>query len=301
MSKIIVLLATYNGEKYLKEQLESLFSQTHKNFSIIARDDGSKDKTMDILKSYNIKIIHSRVNIGAKESFSALLEYAVSHTDGEHFMFSDQDDIWHKNKIEKTLIKMQEKEKLTTGTPILIHTNLKIVDENINKLSESFMSYQGIDAKFNKINNLLIQNTITGCTVMINRKLANLCLPIPTECIMHDWWIGLVASKFGKIGYLNHATIDYRQHTKNSVGAKKFNLGYILKHMFKSNSLSKNISQAKAFLDTYRNKLDKDTIQMVEDFSTIEAKSFWQKRKILLKYNLLKQGLIRNIGLLIKI
>ena len=87
--------------------------------------------------------------------------------------------------------------------PILVHTDLKVVDENLNILNESFMSYQGIDAENNKLNNLLMQNTITGCTLMINRKLSQMSLLMPAECIMHDWWIGLVASEFGHIEFLN--------------------------------------------------------------------------------------------------
>lgn len=298
---IKILLSTYNGEKYLNQQLDSLFAQTYKNFEIIARDDCSQDNTLEILHSYNITIIDSKENLGAKGSFAALLEYAIENSDGDYFMFCDQDDAWESDKIEQTLIKMQAIEKAYPNTPVLVHTDLKVVDEDLKILNKSFMSYQDINAKYNNLNNLLIQNTVTGCTVMINRKLVNLCLPIPSECIMHDWWIGLVASEFGKIGYLNKATIAYRQHTKNSVGAKKFNLEYILQNMYKNHSFSENIAQAEAFLNRYKTKLDKDTIKMLEDFIVIEEKSFWQKRKTLIKYKLLKQGFIRNVGLFLKI
>ncbi len=122
------------------------------------------------------------------------------------------------------------------------------------------MSYQHIDIKKNKLNNLLIQNTITGCTIMMNRKLAELCLPIPTEAIMHDWWLGLVATEFGKIAYLDEATIKYRQHGENSVGAKKFNFKYVLNNFSKNNILMDNISQAKVFLEMYRVNLDEYVI-----------------------------------------
>ncbi|MDQ7062027.1 MAG: glycosyltransferase family 2 protein [Sulfurimonas sp.] len=300
-NNISVLLSTYNGDNYLEEQLDSLLSQTNKNFRIIARDDCSNDNTLNILNTYGIEILASKTNLGAKGSLSALLEYAVQNSDSNYFMFCDQDDVWKNDKIEKTLAKMLEIEKNYSNIPVLVHTDLKVVDEELTILHQSFMSYQGIEAKYNNLNNLLIQNTITGCTMMINRKLAKVCLPIPSESIMHDWWIGLVASKFGKIAYVDKATINYRQHNKNSVGAKQFNLKYILENIYKNHSLSTNIFQAKSFLDRYRDKLDKKTIDMLEDFISIENKSFWQKRKILLKHKLLKQGLIRNIGLLVKI
>ena len=298
---ISVLLSTYNGEKYIEQQLNSLLNQTNQNFRLIVRDDCSNDNTFEILNKYKIEILEAKENLGAKSNFSALLEYAVDNSNSEYFIFCDQDDVWENDKIDQTLVKIREIEKKYPKTPVLVHTDLKVVDEDLKKLNESFMIYQGIDAKYKNLNNLLIQNNITGCTVMINRKLAEMCLPIPAECIMHDWWIGLVASKFGKIGYLDRSTIRYRQHAYNSIGAKQFGLEYIVKSMFKYHSLSKNIVQAKAFLNSYRNSLDKDSIEMLEDFTNIESKSFWQKREILLKHKLLKQGFIRNIGLLLKI
>ena len=124
---------------------------------------------------------------------------------------------------------------------------------------------------------------------------------MPKNVIVHDWWVGLVASYFGKIGYLAESTMKYRQHSQNSIGAKKFNILFIFKNLFKKQTLEKNISQARDFLKIYNSKLDKNTEIMLKDFTNLEKKSFFQKRKILLKYNLLKHGVIRNIGLFFKI
>lgn len=312
MSKISILLSTYNGEKYIKEQLDSLFSQTYKNFEIIVRDDESSDKTLEILKSYDVKIIESIENLGAKKSFSTLLEYALHNGDSDYFMFCDQDDIWNDDKIEKTLIKMQNLEKKYGNIPLLVHTDLEVVDENLKTISNSMWEYEYILPQCNRLNRLLIQNTITGCTMMINRKLAKKSFDIPAEAIMHDWWIGLVASYFGKIGYINTSTIKYRQHGNNTIGAKGFQIN-ILRHtlslmkslIFKDitylNHIQINIVQAKAFLEQFRNELDDKTIKMLEEFIALEQKSWSQKRTILLKYKLLKQGFIRNAGLFLKI
>jgi len=299
--QINILLSTYNGERYLKEQLDSLFYQTYKNIKIIVRDDGSTDKTLEILKAYDVYLLEPHENIGPKKSFSSLLEYVLQNTDSNYFMFCDQDDVWEKDKIEKTLAKMQELEFQYEDTPLLVHTDLKVVDEELKLIQNSFWKHEYINPSINSFNRLLMQNTITGCTVMINRKLAELCLPVPDGAIMHDWWIGLVASKFGKIGFINNGTILYRQHASNSIGAKGFRLMYIIEKFLKSDNLSVNILQAKAFLDIYRDILDEGTIEILEEFSALESQSFWQKRKILLKYKLLKQGLIRNLGLLLKI
>lgn len=304
MINIAILLSTYNGEKYLKQQLDSLRSQTFKEFEIIARDDGSSDNTVKILKSYGIKLLETNENLGAKSSFSTLLSYALEHSDAEYFMFCDQDDIWEKDKVEKTLAKMQEMEQQFGDIPLLVHTDLEVVDEKLNTISSSFYAFQKINPFEDKLNRFLVQNSITGCTIMINKKLVQKCLPIPLKAVMHDWWVGLVASKFGKIGYLNSLTIQYRQHNNNTVGAKGFSIRVIVKKiymLFTSDIVKQYQSQAQIFLEQYRSKLDVETIKMLQDFSTIEQKSWWQKRAILWKYKLLKQGFIRNVGLFLKI
>lgn len=301
MKKISILISTFNGKKYIKEQLDSIFNQTYKNIEIIVRDDGSSDNTIEILKSYNIKPIDTKINLGAMGSFEELLKYALQNSNSDYFMFCDQDDVWDTKKVEKTLAKMEEMEKEFGNIPLLVHTDLEVVDEKLNTINSSFMNFQKINPRISKFHNLLIQNTITGCTVMINRKLAEKSLPMSKDVIMHDWWIGLVASKFGKIGYIDKATIKYRQHSKNTVGAKGFDFNFILKNLKKEITLEDNISQAKAFLEKFKDELDVETIKMLEDFTTLEQKSWWQKRAILWKYKLLKQGFIRNAGLFLKI
>lgn len=307
--KITVLLSTYNGEHYLQEQLDSLFAQSCKDFEIIARDDGSTDNSLAILKTYAITVLETKENLGAKKSFEALLEFALETQKSDYFMFCDQDDVWEREKIEKSYVKIQEIEKNHVDMPVLVHTDLKVVDAKLSAVYGSFWEYEHIIPSHNSFHRLLMQNTITGCTMIINKKLAQQCLPIPEASIMHDWWIGLVASQFGVIGYIQEATINYRQHSSNTIGAKKFTHLTVFKKawdvLFRKNlylkHLHSNLAQAKAFLDTYESKLDQETKEMLHDFTHIEEKNFWQKRGILLKYNLLKQGYIRNIGLFVKI
>lgn len=298
---ITILLSTYNGEKYLKQQLDSLYAQTYKNIKIIVRDDGSTDSTMEILELYNLNILSSNKNVGSSNSFFILLEYALKTTDSEYFMFCDQDDIWYSDKIDKTLKKMEELEKKYSNLPLLVHTDLNVVNNRLSIINESFMLYQKIDAKYNAFNNLLMQNIITGCTTMLNKKLSEICCPVSSDFILHDWWIGLVASTFGKIGYLNESTISYRQHDSNSIGAKRFNFTYIIKKFNTVNILELNKIQAEVFLNKYENKLNKDQRNLLEDFILINKKSFLIKRILLIKYNLYKQGFLRNLGLFFKI
>lgn len=308
MKNIYICLSTYNGDKYLRQQLVSVYNQTYKNFSIIARDDASIDNSLGILNSSDIEVMPQGENLGSIGSFSALLDHSLKN-DSHYFMFCDQDDVWESNKIEKTVKKMKELEGKFGDIPLLVHTDLKVVDENLQTIDNSFWHFEQINPNINEFNRLLMQNTITGCTVMINRKLAQLAMPIPNGDIMHDWWLGLVASKFGKIGFVDEPLIKYRQHGANSIGAKGFNYLSVLVKFYKIfyknelylKHLKINIEQAKAFLEIYRKSLDDETIEMLEEFSNLESKSFWQKRKILLKYKLLKQGFLRNLGLLFKI
>ena len=148
-----------------------------------------------------------------------------------------------------------------------------------------------------------MQNTITGCTMMINRTLAMKSLSISSKAIMHDWWIGLVATAFGKIGFIEESTIKYRQHGRNDTGAKTYDYKFIINKLrkFSDINIDKNIFQAKEFLEEYADKLDEKSKIMLEDFSTIKEKSYLQRISIILRYRLFKYGVIRNIGLLLKI
>ena len=178
-----------------------------------------------------------------------------------------------------------------------------MTDENLQLLDNSFWHYQNLDPSKDSLNRALLQNVVTGCTMMINRKLALLSLPIADEAIMHDWWIALVAAQFGHIGYLDEQTIQYRQHSSNDTGAKKFNSKFIVKRIkaLQEINFDKHIAQATAFLNRFQDQLDPDTLRMLEEFITIKKVSFFQRRKILLKHKLLKQGFIRNIAVLLKI
>ena len=301
--KVIILLATYNGERYLKEQLNSLTTQSYKNIEIIALDDCSQDGTLKLLESNNLHLLKNENNMGAKKSFVKLLQYALEYSDARYFMFCDQDDVWDEDKVEKSMSAFKDMEKEYGNLPMLVHTDLEVVDENMKSLSSSFMKYQNINPFYNSFERLLMQNTITGCTMLINRELGKLGSSMPKEAMMHDWWIGLCASYFGKICFLEESTMKYRQHGLNEIGAKGFTLKYIVDKFFESDNklMDDNIIQAKAFLDSFDNNIDKNSKKMLENFVHIKSKNYLQKRMFLVKNGLFKHGFIRNMGLFIKI
>jgi glycosyltransferase involved in cell wall biosynthesis len=302
MNKIIILLSTYNGAKYLKNQIDSLMSQSYDDFRIIARDDGSSDESLLILKSYDqIEIVDSQQNLGAKGSFAELLEYAVKHTDGEFFMFCDQDDVWKNDKIEKTLAKMQEMQCEYGDIPLLVHSDVVVVDDGLEVMAESFWKFQNIDPSRDALFHLLLQNVVTGCTMMINRKLANLVGKIPTEAIMHDWWIAMVASCFGKIGWVDEPLMFYRQHSSNDTGAKRYGLGYFVKRFVQKQSFEKYMTQAKVFGKLYDELLEERGRVLLNGFSKIDTMGWFEKRVFLLRWGVLKNGFVRNVGLMWKV
>lgn len=304
--KIDILLATYNGEKYIKQQIDSIISQTYSNWNIIFRDDGSKDATVKIIKEFiqmypeKMRLIEDNdKGLGASGNFSRLLEASKA----EYTMFCDQDDVWLPDKIKVTYEKMQETEKNSGNKPILIHTDLEIVDGNLNTIADSMFSYQNLHSAFDSINYMLVQNNITGCTMMINSQLREWSSPIPKKIIMHDWWLGLVASTFGEIGFVNQATIKYRQHGNNDTGAK----GYSFKYFFERiktiqkmyDVVYKNIIQANTFFQTYSSKLPEQKKETVHKYATILKNNAVKRIQIMKNEKYYKQGKFRNLGFIL--
>lgn len=302
---IDILLSTYNGGLYLKEQLDSLLSQTYKNWSLIIRDDGSSDNTVEILKEHckkypeRITFIEDNMHLGACQSFARLLE----HSTANYIMFCDQDDVWLPDKIDITLKAMQEIESEHGDIPVLVHTDLKVVDHKKNLIAESFWKYQHIAPDLTGLNNLLIMNVATGCTMMINKRLKELSIPIPQDAIIHDWWIALVAASFGRIEYIDTPTILYRQHGKNDIGAMRYSADYFISRLGqfdKSVALIRMIvAQSKAFYITFKDKLPGPKLEIVYNFSTLFEKRRMKRLYHLLRYRYMGYGFLRNLGILI--
>jgi len=306
---IEILMCVYNGYSYIRTQIESILGQSYDNWRIIIRDDGSRDNTLEIIHEYQkrypnkIQVLRDReqaenANLGACQGFARVLERSTA----EYAMFSDQDDMWLPFKIEKTLKKMQELEAVCQeDIPLMVHTDLRVVDGELNSIRDSFWQLQHIAPRnCGNLNRLLIQNGVTGCTVMINRKLRALATPIPPEAIMHDYWLALVAAAFGKIAYLNEPTILYRQHGANDTGAKKYNIDFILKKAgdssFVKRSLNRKQRQATVFYQRYRGYLSERQKQLIEDFMVLGRKGFLQNRWLVLKNRFFQAGLGRNLG-----
>lgn len=304
-----ILLATCEGERYVEELILSILNQTHQDILLHIRDDGSLDHTPQIIANLAVNnpekiIVHpGEKKLGSSENFSYLLG-KVKHN---HIMFADQDDVWLPNKIELALAKMDELEKASgPDVPLLIHTNLYVVDKELNPISSSFWKYSHlIPSTASMFNRLIVQNVITGCAVMMNRKLVDLAYPIPSEALQHDWWVALVASAFGHIAYLNQATVLYRQHAGNFLGAKSFkSLSFLYAHFYAKREdcvkyKAKNLNQAHIFLERYREKLTEQQRSILSDYCQLLYAPVYKKIYLALKQGFYKNGFIRNLCSLI--
>lgn len=299
--KIALLLSTYNGSKYLKSQLDSLVVPKELAVFIVARDDGSQDGTLDILQSdQSITLLLEYDNVGAKASFARLLEYALNNSDAQYLMFCDQDDVWHADKIEKTYRKMEELENAYgQDMPLLVHSDVSVADEMLHPISHSLWEHQHVNPTQISFHHFIVNNNVTGCTMMINRALAEKVKRIPQEAIMHDWWIAMVASAFGKIAFINEPLMLYRQHGANDTGAKKYGFRYVLKKLFQKPSFEKYIKQSQAFLHLYHDELNPKDFHMLQVFSQFGTMNKYQKVRVLFKYNIWKNGFLRNAGLVL--
>ncbi|NRF31296.1 glycosyltransferase family 2 protein [Vibrio coralliilyticus] len=237
MKKIAIAMATYNGRLFLEEQIESILNQTYTDWVLYIHDDVSTDGTVEIIDRYaslypdKIKVIRDKIKFGNPlDNFSHIVSSIIN--DYDYYMFSDQDDYWMKNKIDVTLAKILTLENRGENLMKLVHSDLMVSDSELNIISRSMWDYQNINFRHVDTISLLAQNNITGCTVMFDRNVKKKLFPIPREALMHDWWLAVNVSHYGVIAYIDMPTIYYRQHSRNSVGAKKVSIFYYLGKIF---------------------------------------------------------------------
>lgn len=232
MKSISVLLATYNSSLYLRAQLDSLFSQTNQDFKLFVRDDNSTDCTLEILKEYQkrylgrVYIIDNQGrSLRAYNNFVELL----SKVNSDYYMFCDHDDIWLPNKIQISLNRMLELESKNPNTPIVVHTDMKVVDQNLNVICDSFWKYSNLLPDHTKFEEMVLCNSANGCAMMFNDKAKTVALPNVSFATMHDMLVNQsVAASNGIISAIKIPAVLYRQHIDNVVGAKKRDLKYYI-------------------------------------------------------------------------
>jgi glycosyltransferase involved in cell wall biosynthesis len=307
---ISILLASYNGERFIAEQIESLLNQTAQDFRVYICDDKSTDSTWAILRGYAEKHADT-LFISQNEANSGGAKYNIfgmmaRHKD-DYLMLCDQDDVWMPDKVERTLARMKEGEaEYGAGTPLLVYTDLRVVDENLETISPSFKEAMNADYHKTQFRHQIIQNTLTGCTAMYNRALANLIGEAPPYMVMHDWWLMLVASAFGKIAPLDEQTVLYRQHGKNEIGAKdvrtlRYKLHKILHYQEVKEALRDTYRQAESFLSVYESLLTPAQKKLLTAYCDIPNHCKPVRWIIFCRLGVHKHGIARKIAQLIYI
>lgn len=297
MKKIAILLATYNGEKHLREQIDSILNQTFKDFDLYIRDDASKDGTSKIIEEYRSKypkkifdISNGKSSGASQNNFLLLLKYVVGKY--QYYMFCDQDDVWLPNKVEA---EYNEIEKYDNRKPILVHSDLYVVDSKLNIKADSFINYSKLSNMELNFNKLLMQNNVTGCTMIFNNALAK---KVNFKCnqLLHDHHIAILASSCGEIHLLRQPLVYYRQHGDNVVGAQKFSLIH-KKTDFSSykKDILANIDNA-TFIHAYYSKvLSKEDAAVLKKFSELKKHNKFYRIGFILKHKIYKPGLLRII------
>lgn len=317
---IKVILCTYNGERFLKEQIRSLLNQTEQDLKIIISDDASKDLSPEIIhrfaKEYPDKIEFTEQRTpsgGACAHFLKVLYQCGS--DADYVMFSDQDDVWDPDKTEKTLEAMKKAEgQYGKDTPLLVHCDSRITDAEGNVIADSYVRYQKMSPERNGLNRLLVQNNVTGAAAMLNAALVRLILscPAPEHAVMHDHWIALCAAAFGHVVFLNQALYGYRQHEDNDLGAAKGSrIREILDRLGIGRKDSKTktdmdlhskevytalFRQAAEFYRIYKDRLSRSQKQMLHAFVTMKDLSRQEKILMIFRYGFTFNKLHRTIG-----
>lgn len=277
---IDVLLATFRPDAdLLKAQVDSIRAQRGVEVNIIRREDESGE--------------------GACANFAALL----GESRADYAAFSDQDDVWLEDKLSREMEKMRELEaRYGKDTPLLVFSDAKVVDANLNLLDESLFHRTKIDPRRLLPRQLILQNVANGNTMLMNAALVRKVSPIPPEAFMHDHWIMLVASVFGQMSCLREPTLLYRQHGRNVLGGARVGLGYFW-HRFRQGRVALrrrlygNILQVEAFVERF----DGRAPEAFGNIVGIGDRPWPVRAWILLRNRIFKNGLLRNLGTLLVI
>lgn len=307
MSMVSIVIATYNGEKYVEEQIESILKSTYQDFKIYIYDDGSKDDTINILKRYEsqypekIHVTQNETNLGVTMNFVK----GFCRTTTDYIMFCDQDDVWQPEKIAISLKRLRHMEAQTgKDMPMAVFTDAVVVDQKLNPIFASFFQSGHLDPKKTDLSHLLMENKLIGCTVMVNGALRKMIQShrLPKDIRLHDWWIALTAAAFGRISYVNERTLLYRQHGSNVVGNTGF-INYVTNRITNLKKQKEAIlslqKQAEEFNQIYGDLLPEEKRDIIQQFADLHKVGFIKRRALILRYGYLKTGILRNIGLMI--
>jgi hypothetical protein len=308
-----VLLATYDGERFLRDQIDSILTQDYVNLRVLARDDGSSDATVSILNEYakrlpnRFRVMPPSPGTGSpKDNFLKLMQASSA----QYICFSDQDDIWLPDKVSRTKRAMDDLEsRWGADTPLLVFTDAHVVDDQLRTLHESFWAHENIEPdRIHHLALLLGRSVVTGCTMLLNRPLLELSFAMPREASMHDRWIGLLACAIGKSHAVRTQTLLYRQHDRNvaGIGESTVSLPELLRRLVKREARRAQwvISQrqAEAFLRAYSAELSQEHRDLLRAYLLCGAKESRLFRIMtFIRYGFCRWNSIRDLAIMLDV
>ena len=290
---VTVLVAVYNGEKYLADLLNSIINQTYKDIRIVVSDDLSSDKSPEIIKEFFEKYPDKIIPVFRKTSSGSAKAHFI------YLLEEFSDDVWFPDKIEKTLSLML---KGDNNKPRLVHTDCVLADEFLNITHKSFKKFSMVPTVL-PFSKLLAENSVQGASAMVNKALVKEAVPYSEDMVMHDRWVALIASALGEIDYLDEPTFFYRQHSKNQIGASKkpSSLSYI-KMRLKTN-IAKDINlsrrQAGLLLKRIGDKMPNELKLIAEEYANSEKLSKLERIRILKRRNIMPDSALKKIKFLL--
>lgn len=288
-----ILLSTYNGAKYLEEQLASIAAQEYADWHLIVRDDGSSDDTPNITEQFKkdnpgkVTILEGGTNIGVVSSYALLM----SESDADYIFFCDQDDYWLKDKLKRQVEKLDEAE----GEPALCICGLDVTDRTMSRSFGNFYELSGFDPENIKINSLIIQNIAPGCCMGINKALKEIAEPVSSKAVMHDWWLMLAAFEFGKIIYMPDELMRYRRHESTVTQVNQGYKGLFARLSGYRHQIRRLSEQAASFHSRFSGRLKANDSDLIKDFGNIYSFGFLTRRLILYKYGIKKNNKLKTV------
>jgi glycosyltransferase involved in cell wall biosynthesis len=302
MSTCDVILAVFNGQTYLPEMLDSLLSQTTRDFNVLVRDDGSRDKSLEIIASYKPRFDGRLSVITGEPSGSATANFGIlmRETKADYALLADQDDVWKPEKVELTLRSLKEAEaKYGRSTPIYFATDIAVVNKDLELISASYWKWKRLrPSMMSNLSQSLICVPIQGMASGLNRALLDLANPVAEKAISHDWWAQLIAAAMGKVICDPTVTALYRVHGGNASIPKKVSvISYAklgLDASFLRRGLGRRIEQANALADALAGRMPPDKLKIIRRFTKLQSQGYLQRRWTLVSGNYLYHDLVRS-------
>lgn len=311
-----ILLATYNGARFLPELLDSLEAQSCRDWRLLVRDDGSSDDSLCLVEDWAERTGHivqilrdGSVGLGACASFGQLLEAS----EAPYFMFCDQDDIWLPSKIADLLAAIRDSEAIQGESyPLLVHGDLRVVDAGLASRLPSFWAAQGVNRPEVRKNparaGVLLQNMVTGCAMIGNAALRRLAVPVPGTAIMHDWWVAMIAGYLGEIHAVHTQVVLYRQHGQNTIGARSWSIPAVAGRLWHDPHaamvrtmrwLRQSRAQTATFLDRFGAELPDATRATLTEYVGLERAGFLARKTFMFRRGIWPQSRARAIVMLL--